>query len=124
MNQKMIKKRKKNNSDKDSLANEDGKTFKEDEKEFSYNNIKNILLADSNNFYDNDILSENKIEFDNLKSYSYKRFLIIDNSLSDELKKIIFDEIVALKLKLRKYKINEFIEKVRFGFNNLDIESH
>ena len=58
MNQKMIKKRKKKkNSDKDSLANEDGKSFKEDEKEFSYNNIKNILLADSNNFYDNDILS-------------------------------------------------------------------
>jgi len=89
MNQKMIKKKKKKNSDKDSLANEDGKSFKEDEKEFSYNNIKNILLADSN-----------------------------------EIKKIIFDERVALKLKLRKYKINEFIEKVRFGFNNLDIESH
>ena len=59
------------------------------------NNLKNFLLSNSSIFYDNDILSENKIEFDILNSYSNKPFLI-----------------------------NAFIEIVRFGINNLDIHSN
>ena len=35
---------------------------------------------------------------------------------------MFFDEKIAFKLKLRKYKINAIIEKVRFDINNLDID--
>ena len=114
----------KKNSDQDCFANEDGKTYKEDEGGFSYNNIKNLLLPDSSNFYDKYILSENKIEFDILKSYKNKRFLIIYNSFSDKLKNIIIDEKIALKLKWRKNKMNAIIAKFRFGIKKLILDSN
>ena len=120
-NEKKGKKNKKY-SDKDSFLIEDWKSFKEDENEFSYNNLKNFLLSDSINFYNKDILSEKKIEIDILNSYSNKQFLITNISNCCELKKMFFDEKIAFKLKLRKYKINAIIEKVRFDINNLDID--
>ena len=50
------------------------------------NNL-NFLLSNSSIFYDNDILSENKIEFDILNSYSNKPFLITNISNYHEKKK-------------------------------------
>ena len=52
MNRKMIKKGKKNkkNTDKDFFAIEDGKSFKEDENEFSYNNKKIFFYLIQVNF--------------------------------------------------------------------------
>ena len=125
-NEKKNKKNKNNKkkSDKEYFAIEDGKSFKEDENEYRYNNLNNFTLSNSNNCYDIDILSDNKIEFDILNSYSKKPFLKTNISNYYELKKICFDDIIAFKLKLRKYKINAFIEKVRFGINNLDIDSN
>ena len=35
---------------------------------------------------------------------------------------MFFDEKIAFKSKLSKYKINAIIEKVRFDINNLDID--